>query len=279
MKKWVKAVIILLCVSIVFQLYQVMKISQLSYHNKMLTEQLDSNRQWVDNRLTYIEEKLHEVNQANQWIPYVDFQPNQDQSTASNIVLDIEWSFNEINVNDTVTVFYKDVEEKDWSEAEATLTSGTRYTSTVNLNATKTYIYKIVSDGEIKKATDQDYIPEHLYRPSHVNISYSTSTGREADPVLFEATIEQYDVNFEFQKVESATATLNFKDGATKTVPFTNRAFEEEDYYNDEWDRDGEYWSVRAEEKDIVSVDVELIFQDGNTQKETYYIEHYYLDE
>ncbi|WP_026675135.1 hypothetical protein [Alkalihalobacterium bogoriense] len=278
MKKWVKAVIILLCVSVVFQLYQVMKISQLSYHNKMLTEQLDSNREWVDNRLTYIEEKLHEVNQANQWIPYVDFQPNQDQSSASNIVLDMEWSFNEINVNDSVTVFYKDVEEKDWSETEATFTSGTTYTSTVNLNPTKTYIYKIVSDGDIKKGTDQAYIPEHLYRASNVSISYSTSKGRENDPVLFEATIEQYDVNFEFQKVESATATLNFKDGTTKTVPFTKGAYEEE-YYNDEWDRDGEYWSVRAEEKDILSVDVEWTFQDGNTQHETYYIEHYYLDE
>ncbi|UMZ73668.1 hypothetical protein [Natranaerofaba carboxydovora] len=173
----------------------------------------------LSSRISSLNNSLRQLKEAEKWIVSKDFHPNTENSTQDEIILDLAWSFRELEKDASVLVEYSS-NGKDWTRQEADKISDTSYLATLNLEPEKTYKYRFVASGEVYKSSDENIIPNHYYKPALARITniYHGSSRSMAGPSNYGIELFQDKPIFDFFEVKDIYMDIEYQENNDETI-------------------------------------------------------------
>lgn len=261
--KTLTILIAVVSLSLVINYFNIEKIKVL----EQLVEGQEIELRNLSTRMDQVAWQVNNVKEAEKWIADIFFEPNKEQSTPNDIVLDVQWEVRESENGATVTFLYRGTDDDEWEEVEAAVIDFNTFQASIHLDPKKDYEYQILSVGLLNKTSEVDNIPTHLYKPSPVLISSrysawsSTASPHELGKLKrFEASFTQEDVAFDFYKVKEVKAHYYIDEALqkTETLERTKNA------------NNVDEWSV-VSGPEITLIKLEIIYENGDVQWEEIY--------
>lgn len=259
MDRGMKAVIVLLILSILVNLYTVNRLKKTENEVKAMRNNINTIYTNLDNSIVgvnnYIDNKLDEFTKENSWIVNEEFIIDYKNTTSEEVHLDIQWSFNELEKNAHVYVVYGD-EKGNYKKEEATESDNGVFTASLILSPENNYKYKIMSEGSTVRVGEEKEVPEDYYKPGTISItgaSYEESNGYLQD---FEIEVtQQGSLISVFYKPEKLQLIINYRNNERETSEFQLIS---ESLFTNIWSAKIESFKDKPE-----SIILEIIYENG----------------
>ncbi|WP_188207854.1 hypothetical protein [Alkalibacillus aidingensis] len=269
--------------SIILNLFLFFQLNQKVEEEVQMTSQNYSHQlNNINTNVSNLDHRINQIKEENEWIASREYHPNEN-STPDRQIIDLEWSFRELEEDVDVNLLYRSHEERDWEVVEATQIEGLNYRAPIEVSTHDRFEYQIVSDGTVSRSSEVQHVPEHLFRPSPL-VSWSTASGSgRSGSNFYEGFFRQSgEVVFPFHRVEEAVATVYYDDETTEDIPLeederTSHEVEEEISHNSHevqvnsiehsGDFQGWHFKVEPEDKMIESIDLRVEYGDGTVHE------------
>jgi hypothetical protein len=159
-----KLILGLLAASIVINMHSLTRLGRLEEQIYSQANHLSSQIGGVLSRVSSIEESLLQLQEGAKWVMAGEFRPDTENSTPTEIHLNYEWSFREVEQGARVYLLYR-TETGDWTKIEAANIGGSTYSAHLVLSPWEQYQYQVVAEGGGLQAGEVSNIPERYYRP------------------------------------------------------------------------------------------------------------------
>ncbi|OIJ15674.1 hypothetical protein BKP35_01370 [Anaerobacillus arseniciselenatis] len=220
--KFLKVIIFLLLISLIFNFYSFSRIGNLS----TAVDRIHSDLQWENDRIAQqvnsLSRQLHDIQEQEKWIIKKEFLANEEKSSPEEIHVSLEWTFKEIETNAQVTLLFRENSTVDWKEIEASNTNGTNYIAHLVLSSDNDYEYQIVAKDSTIVTSNIKQIPQRIYKPTQmVSNGYGFGEDQYGNLTDFEAYIDMLEPPlFEFFKMKEASLQAYVGENLIKETPF-----------------------------------------------------------
>jgi len=263
MGKGMKAIVVLLIFSIVFNFFIFTRLQETENEVKNLRNDMSAIYENLNNSISkidsHVSSRLDEFIEDNSWVMNEEFIIDYEKTTNQEVYLDIQWSFNQIEESAKVYLIYSDESGKYVKEKAIKQDNG-MYKSSLILFLDKIYKYKIISEGNVIRAGEEKEIPEDYYKPGRIEISdmsYEESNGYLQDFAI-EVT-QQGNLISGFYKPEKLQLTINYRiNYRNNEKEITDFQLKSESLFTNIWSANIDIFKDKAE-----SIALEIKYENG----------------
>jgi hypothetical protein len=262
MEKQLRTVSLLLVVSLLIGGYNGIQVRNLRSAMRdsadRTTQQISSAQSSIQSAVWSINNTIAQMREEERWAYPASYAANQTESTAEGVVLDISWSFREVQRGADVYLLYRPDTRSvpvEWTRVEARQLEGAAYSAPVTLSPLLNYEYQIVVEGENLRSTRPVSIPGSLYQAQPLRISsWGGNVNREGKWVGdFQFEVEQHYLSlFDFLNAGDIYLIVGREDGTSRRVEPAHVA------------RDGyKSWFFNVAAEGLASLRVVVTYGDG----------------
>lgn len=262
-QKFLKVIIFLLIISLIFNFYSFSRIGQLSTNLEHLQRISWWDIERIRDDVNTINHRLYEISEEERWIVKEQFIPDTEKSSPESIYLTLDWTFREVEKGADVSLLYRSNGDTDWTEVVAKHNGGTNFSAPLELVSNKNYEYQFTAENNMIKTSDVKQIPDHMYKPMPIHTTgYGYGEDGSGNIIDFEADISFIEPPlFEFYEMKEAHLKAYKDNSLLEKTPFTPHS----DYYLEEGNR----WraTFKSFEENPTSIRIIVEYKDGTVHE------------
>lgn len=206
--------------SLFLNFYTFFRIGNLEAEIKNINNNIINSSNFFSHQFDYLSSNVNRKPENN-WIKYIEYIPNEEKSTPSEIHLFIQWSFQEIDRDAEISFYYKTVNDDNWIKANIEEKEEVTYIAETILSEDKNYEFKIVANGSSIRTSDIYSIPSNYYQLSPLVMTEMSTTSGNGLTHISAQFAQKEPVIFDFYEVKSANAKIYQDSELVRVVELT----------------------------------------------------------
>lgn len=185
------------------------------------SSQISSVQSSIQSSIWSINSSIAQMREEERWVYPASYAARQDLSSADGVVLELSWSFRELQKGADVVLLYRPLIRNaptQWIRAETVLQEGAAYSALVSLSPDLEYEYQIAVEGDYLRSSAAVRIPASLYQPQPLRVSsWGGGVSRDGKWIGdFQFEVEQPYVSlFDFLNAEDVFVNVSREDGTS----------------------------------------------------------------
>lgn len=182
MKKTNFFLILLLCLSLIFNYFTWREIAQLRNNQNQLAKNYDINS--LRSEMSSIRSYLQKFVNENKWLKGNNFKLDIDSTNSDKVSLYGEWTFSELNKGQSLYLLLRETGSTNWEKLKLDNNAGLTFYTTLSLSPEKTYQYQLLSEGQTSKTTDILTLPYEIYGLPKCSIELGFNENKKNTPSI-----------------------------------------------------------------------------------------------
>jgi hypothetical protein len=264
MERQQKTLTLLLVVALLFGTYNSFQLRNLQ---RMVNDaadrtsrQITSAQNSIQSAVWGINSSIAQMREEERWVYPASYSAIESESSADGVVLELSWSFRELQRGADVYLLYRArtmSAPTEWTRVEASVQEGAAYNAPVMLSPLLEYEYQIVVEGDNLRSTQPVSIPVSLYQPQPLRVtSWGGNVDRQGNWIGdFQFEVEQHYLSaFDFLNAHDVFLIIGREDGTSTRVEASNT------------NREGyKAWFFNVAAKDLTTMAIGVTYGDGSS--------------
>ncbi|ACB84304.1 hypothetical protein [Natranaerobius thermophilus] len=273
-----KLLLTLLIISLAINVYGFLRVVQLEDEITQVSHKVNNENQRMYRSINSIQENLYNLEKEQQWILSEEFSVDQEKSSPEEIIMELSWSFREIEEDADVYLEYSkdDQDEEAWERLTVVQIDDLTYSASLELDPKEDYNYRYIAKGDHTRVSEDTTLSARHYRPQPaLPISFSSGEDPQGNIKGFDMELSNTALDgpeLDFFNIEEAFLDVKYDTGQENSYEFEPGTRKE---------RDEEipiFEIAKTFDEEVERINLRVIYNDGTVHQGEMWPQEEYIE-